>query len=91
MREIPAAVRFCSYEPAIGPLKFWPDDVVGLHWLICGGESGPGYRDMPRLWESNVRDDCERAGIAYFFKQMAGKKPIPNGFPVVRQFPRVAS
>lgn len=90
MAQIPAVVRFCSYEPAIGPLRLWggPDGPPqGLHWLICGGESGQGHRWMPLEWEQNVRLDCERAGIAYYFKQMAGKKPIPDGFPVVRQFP----
>lgn len=87
VRDIPAAVRFCSYEPAIGPLRLPRDAADHLSWLICGGESGPGYRPMNPCWEASVRDDCGRMGIFYFFKQMSGKKPIPDDFPVVRQFP----
>jgi len=92
IRDIPAAVRFCSYEPALGPLRLYADPdgyrfVEGLHWLICGGESGHGYREMLPEWESNVRLDCELAGVAYFLKQNAGKKPFPDGRPIVRQFP----
>lgn len=93
MREIQAVVRFCSYEPAIGPLRLWkePDGynyVAGLNWLICGGESGPGHRPMNMCWEEDIRRDCARAGISYFFKQMAGKRPIPYAMKVVREFPR---
>lgn len=88
IRDIPAAVRFCSYEPAIGMLRL-PTDVRGqLHWLICGGESGPGHREMHPGWEWSVRDDCGELGISYFFKQMSGKKPVPEGFPVLQQFPQ---
>ena len=94
MREIPAAVRFCSYEPAIGPLRIFAAGgetgyPAGLGWLICGGESGKGYRWMEQEWEEAVRHDCARAGIPYFFKQRAGKLPISANFPVVRQFPEM--
>jgi protein gp37 len=99
MRDIPASVRFCSYEPAIGPLRLFdpitPIDVrlpaLGLHWLICGGESGHGYRELRPEWEAGIRYDCHRFGVAYYFKQMPGKKPIPTGFEVVRQFPSVTA
>jgi len=89
LRDIPAAVHFISYEPAIGPLRLplsgpYPD------WLICGGESGSGYRPMKAVWEQDIRWDCEQAGVAYFFKQFAGKRPIPPNFLVVRQFPVAA-
>lgn len=100
MREIPAVVRFCSYEPAIGPLRLPPlrrldgsridGDAEGLNWLICGGESGKGHRPMPLEWESAIREDCRAFGIPYFFKQLAGKQPIPADFPLVRQFPEVS-
>lgn len=90
MREIPAAVRFCSYEPAIGPLTLHTGTTLhGLHWLICGGESGHGHRPMEPEWEQNIRNECRGSGIAYFFKQFAGKRPIPPDFPLVRQFPEV--
>lgn len=90
MREIPAVVRFCSYEPAIGPLRLLSgNNVAGLDWLICGGESGPGHRPMDLQWEEFIRNDCLGLGIAYFFKQLAGKRSIPADFPLVRQFPEV--
>lgn len=95
IREIPAVVRFCSYEPAIGPLRLPPtvelmgDGGKGLHWLIFGGESGPGYRPMELTWLEDIRADCQRKGVAFFTKQMAGKKPFPPGLDIVRQFPEV--
>jgi protein gp37 len=83
LQRVPAVVHFISYEPAIGPLK-----VTGLYpsWIICGGESGHGYRDMPLQWARDLRDQCARLGIPFFFKQTAGKKQIPPDL-MVRQFP----
>ena len=94
MREIPAAVRFCSYEPAIGPLRIFAAGgetgyPAGLGWLICGGESGKGYRWMEQEWEEAVRHDCARAGIPYFLSSVPEKLPISANFPVVRQFPEM--
>lgn len=91
MRNIPAVVRFCSYEPAIGPLRLWNRgdfSSVGLGWLIAGGESGHGYRPMDTRWIEDVKIDCEVLGIPFFMKQMAGKKPIPD-YLMTRQFPEV--
>jgi protein gp37 len=89
LREIPAVVRFVSYEPAIGPLRLYAGELTP-DWLICGGESGRGYRAMPEQWADNIRDDCKTAGVAFFMKQMAGKMPIPDDL-LVRQFPAVRS
>lgn len=69
---LPAAKRFISYEPALGPL-FVPQ--YGVHWLICGGESGPGARPMKLDWARSVRDQCASAGVAFFFKQRGGARP----------------
>jgi len=83
LREVPAAVRFISYEPAIGKLTtIWgkPD------WLICGGESGPGARDMDPSWAREARDQCQASGIAFFMKQMTRKAPIPADL-LIRRFP----
>jgi protein gp37 len=89
LRRIKAAFRFVSYEPALGPLDIMGTHVAyGLDWLICGGESGHGYRPMEAIWEGSIREQCRVLGIAYFFKQMAGKKQIPADFPLVRQFPQ---
>lgn len=87
LAAVPARVRFVSYEPAIGQLWLpaaWENNFP--NWLICGGESGPGYRPMDPRWAISLRDQCAHYGIAFFFKQMAGKKPIPNDL-LVRQFP----
>ena len=89
LQSIPAAVRFISYEPAIGALTFRPEDVEGLHWLICGGESGASFRYMPEEWADEVRFDCGLAGVAFFMKQMAGNGEIPERLQV-REFPVVA-
>jgi protein gp37 len=81
----PSRVRFISYEPALGPLILNHAFIPG--WIICGGESGPGARTMNPQWARDLRDRCKIDGIAYFFKQMTGKKPIPPDL-MVREFPR---
>lgn len=68
LAAIPAAVRFISYEPALGPIAH-AVDLRGIHWLICGGESGPGFRRMDVKWARDIRDECTRNGVAFFFKQ----------------------
>lgn len=72
LRWVPAAVRFISYEPALGPLDI---DLDGIHWVICGGESGPGYRPMDLDWARAMRDRCRAADVAFFFKQQSGPRP----------------
>ncbi len=66
LRTVDAAVRFLSCEPLLGPLRL---DLTGIHWVIVGGESGPRARPMKAEWARGVRDQCERAGVAFFFKQ----------------------
>lgn len=70
LRQVPAAVRFLSVEPLIGPV---PDlDLHGIDWVIAGGESGPGARTMRKVWIEEVRDQCMSAGVPFFFKQWGG-------------------
>jgi protein gp37 len=70
LRRTPAAVKFLSVEPLLGPL---PDlDLTGIDWVIVGGESGPGCRPMRREWVVGVRDECRRQGVPFFFKQWGG-------------------
>lgn len=85
----PAAIRFVSYEPALGPVDFtaierrYPSaggfmrPLDGrfnrIDWLICGGESGPGARPMHPDWARSARDQCAAAGVAFFMKQLSGK------------------
>lgn len=87
LSDVPAAVHFISYEPAIGPLnilkRLYPS------WIICGGESGKGYRDMDPEWARSLQRQCRIAGVPFFMKQMAGLKPIPDDL-MTREFPVVA-
>jgi protein gp37 len=70
LRQTGARVRFLSLEPLLGPL---PDlNLDGIHWVIVGGESGPGARPMAEEWVRDIRDQCIRAGVAFFFKQWGG-------------------
>ena len=70
LREVPAAVRFLSLEPLLGPL---PElDLTRIDWVIVGGESGPGARPMDPEWVLDLRDQCLNAGVAFFFKQWGG-------------------
>lgn len=77
LRRVPAAVRFLSCEPLIGPI---PDlDLGGLHWVIVGGESGPLHRPCRPEWVRELRDRSVGAGVAFFFKQWGGRTPKAGG------------
>ena len=82
--QIPAGKRFLSCEPLLGPVDLvYPtfngaDSLVsleGLHWVIVGGESGPGYRPMNPSWARSIRDQCVRGGVSFFYKQDAAPRP----------------
>lgn len=110
--KTPAAIRFVSYEPALGPVDFrrwiggpdedghcvkcgyeWPDPKESLEhecppgfgpsldWIIAGGESGPGARPADPVWFRAVRDQCQAAGVPFFFKQWGEfcYHRLPNG------------
>ncbi|WP_309225200.1 phage Gp37/Gp68 family protein [Salinispora sp. H7-4] len=77
LRRTPAAVRFISAEPLLGPLPSL--DLTGIDWLIAGGESGPHARPMDPTWVRDLRDRCQEAGVAFFFKQWGGRTPKANG------------
>lgn len=75
--EIPAKVRFVSYEPALGPLQADFEMCYGkIDWLISGGESGYNPRPANLNWFREVRDDCQRFNVDYFHKQHGGSKKI---------------
>jgi protein gp37 len=86
LRAIPARVRFISYEPAMGPLRFDPNDVPD--WFICGGQDGGGKKSimMDPQWARVLRDACAMAGIAFFLKQMTNRASIPDDL-MVREHP----
>lgn len=102
----PAAVRFLSCEPMLGSISLerwladydsvWgeplcPKASPGLHWVIVGGESGPGFRPMELDWARDLRDECQSCDVAFWFKQHAGIRPGMNHMldgQVWQQFPR---
>jgi protein gp37 len=77
LREAPAAVRFLSAEPLIGPID--DVDLTGIHWVIAGGESGPRARPMRIEWARQIRDLCAAQDVAFFFKQWGGIRPKTGG------------
>ncbi|MCH7904204.1 MAG: phage Gp37/Gp68 family protein [Armatimonadetes bacterium] len=77
LRTVPAAVRFLSCEPLIGPLDDLPLD--GIHWVIVGGESGPKARPMDGDWARSIRAQCYDANVKFFFKQWGGVRKHVTG------------
>ncbi|MCH8290205.1 phage Gp37/Gp68 family protein [Candidatus Poribacteria bacterium] len=94
LRQCPAKTRFLSLEPLLESLG--EIDLDGIHWVIVGGESGPGYREMDHSWAREIRDQCVDRNIPFFFKQSAasrtemgtslieadGSKNVWNNFPL---------
>jgi protein gp37 len=77
LRIVPAAVKFISAEPFLGPLDTL--DLDGIDWLIAGGESGPGHRPMHEEWVRTLRDRCEDEEVPFFFKQWGGRNSKAGG------------
>jgi len=77
LRSVDAAIRFVSAEPLLGPLDDL--DIDGIDWLIAGGESGPSARPIESTWVRSLRDQCDDAGVAFFFKQWGGRTPKAGG------------
>jgi protein gp37 len=90
----PASVRFLSCEPLLAPIDLCmasgapPTHQHGpscaawlekLHWVIVGGESGPRHRSMDLDWARSLRDQCQAAGVPFFFKQVGGRTPKAGG------------
>lgn len=96
--QIPAAKRFVSVEPMLGPVFIGPTEDVHrayfsrqLDWVICGGESGLNARPMNLEWAESLYDQCKAAGVPFFMKQMSGRRKddreaIPDHINV-KQFP----
>jgi protein gp37 len=77
LQESPAAVRFLSCEPLLEDLGGF--DLTGIHWVICGGESGPGARPVHPDWVRRLRDHCAASGVRFFFKQWGGVRKAAAG------------
>lgn len=97
--QTPAAVRFVSYEPALGPVDvnkyLLPARLEGhqacrgVHWVIAGGESGSKARPSHPDWFRSVRDQCQAADVPFFFKQWGEYAPIPGNDPEIAFGPRI--
>jgi protein gp37 len=77
LKTAQAAVKFVSFEPLLGSVG--PIDLAGIDWAIVGGESGPGARPMAEEWALEIRDQCRKDGVAFFFKQWGGFRPKTGG------------
>jgi protein gp37 len=81
LRAVPAKTRWVCAEPLLGSLPSLNLD--GIHWVVCGGESGPGWRPMDPVWARNLRDKCRAAGVPFDFKQSnalyPGTSPLLDG------------
>ncbi|MFQ5889154.1 MAG: DUF5131 family protein [Gemmatimonadota bacterium] len=77
LRDVLAAVRFLSLEPLLGPLG--TIDLTGIHWVIVGGESGPGARPIEAKWVREIRKQCRAQRVPFFFKQWGGVQKKKNG------------
>ncbi|MBI3828481.1 MAG: phage Gp37/Gp68 family protein [Planctomycetes bacterium] len=76
LRKVGAAIRFISVEPLLGPVNL---DLKDIHWVIVGGESGPGARPMKAEWATSIRDQCLDANVPFFFKQWGGTRKKLTG------------
>lgn len=98
--KVKATKRFLSLEPMLGPVDLTevksPTRLIrrahlgfieGIHWVIVGGESGPGARPMEAEWARDIRDQCRAAGVPFFMKQMSKRAPIPKDLQV-KEFPK---
>lgn len=74
---VPAAIRFLSCEPLIGPLDDLP--LKGIHWVIVGGESGPGARPVQIEWIRSIFRQCRKSKVPFFFKQWGGVRKHVTG------------
>lgn len=88
LAEIPAPVRFISFEPALGPLDEMPLD--GIDWIIYGGESGPKFRPHDLAWPRAMRQRCAEHDVAFFYKQSSAPRTemgIQLDGEIVRKYP----
>jgi protein gp37 len=77
--ETPAAVRWLSMEPLLGPVAVRQRLLVALNWVVVGGESGPHARPMSADWLSDIRTQCADLDVAFFFKQWGGTAKDKGG------------
>lgn len=74
---VPSAVRFLSVEPLLGPIPRLP--LRGIDWVIVGGESGPNHRPIHAEWIRDIRLQCNKRSVPFFFKQWGGRTSKSGG------------
>lgn len=77
LRDTKANIKFLSCEPLLGSLK--NINLENIDWVIVGGESGPKSREMKKEWVMEIRELCEKSGVAFFFKQWGGTNKKKSG------------
>lgn len=77
LRQVPAALRFLSIEPLIGPIE--SVSLSNIDWVIVGGESGPKARPMLEEWVLDIKNQCNNQEVPFFFKQWGGVNKKKNG------------
>lgn len=77
LTQVPAQVRFLSVEPLLGPIPDLP--LIGIHWVIVGGESGARARPMKAEWVKDIFRQCRKSKVAFFFKQWGGVRKHVTG------------
>ena len=77
LRQTDAQIKFLSLEPLLGALPSLT--LEGIDWVIVGGESGPGAREMQKKWVIDIRDQCADANVLFFFKQWGGRRKSKTG------------
>jgi protein gp37 len=77
LRQVPAAIRFVSFEPLIGSVA--GAALKGIQWAIVGGESGPNARPMNTKWVDEIFEQCTRSDTSFFFKQWGGNNKKSTG------------
>lgn len=77
LRKVPAYIKFLSLEPLLSALPNL--NLLGIDWVITGGESGPKARPIHKDWVIDIKNQCEQKGIPFFFKQWGGKNKKASG------------
>jgi len=77
LQQVEAKIRFISLEPLLGPIRRLP--LSGIGWVVVGGESGPQSRPMKECWVQDIKKQCQKRGIPFFFKQWGGRRKCKTG------------
>jgi protein gp37 len=79
LNQIDHPNKWLSMEPLVGEVSIQDLRLINVNWIVVGGESGPGFREMDPSWAKNIQEYCEKEEISFFFKQWSGIKPGSSG------------